>query len=126
MCRFLGWCISPGQLKPRKLTVVVGRDELVASGNLQTLLVAIVQRLDRHEQAISGKAVGNAESDNLVVIEKTTYDKMLSRLEVVENTQLQAKLSSMGQDKDLSQLAAERQSQFKLAQHVIPLAQVCC
>eukprot|EP00035_Acanthoeca_spectabilis_P022807 m.445863 g.445863 ORF g.445863 m.445863 type:complete len:693 (-) comp19288_c0_seq1:2006-4084(-) len=113
-----------GDFVNKKLNVQIPWDELVASGNLQTLLVAIVQRLDRHEQAISGKAVGNAESDNLVVIEKTTYDKMLSRLEVVENTQLQAKLSSMGQDKDLSQLAAERQSQFKLAQHVIPLAQL--
>jgi hypothetical protein len=100
------------------------RDELVASGNLQTLLLAIVQRLDRHEQAISGKAAGNTESDSLVVIEKTTYDKMLNRIEVVENTQLQAKLSSMGQEKDLSQLTAERQSHFKLAQHVIPLASV--
>ena len=30
------------------------RDDLVAAENLKTLLLAIVQRLDRHEHAISG------------------------------------------------------------------------
>mmetsp|Transcript_13507 Transcript_13507/g.34668 ORF Transcript_13507/g.34668 Transcript_13507/m.34668 type:complete len:694 (-) Transcript_13507:52-2133(-) len=113
-----------GDFVNKKLNVEIPWDELVASNNLQKLLFAIVQRLDRHEKAISSGSGGdgNAEDSGLVVIEKATYDKLLGRLEVVENTQYQAKLQALGQDKDLEQLAAERQSQFKLAQHVIPLA----
>eukprot|EP00038_Savillea_parva_P020195 m.30630 g.30630 ORF g.30630 m.30630 type:complete len:701 (-) comp4730_c0_seq1:44-2146(-) len=114
-----------GSFINKQLNVDVPWDKLVASSNLQTLLLAMVQRLDRHEQAIAGQATGSTSSqgpsDNLVVIDRDAYDKMVARLEVVENTQLQAKLANLGQDRDLAQLTAERQSQLKLAEHVIPL-----
>eukprot|EP00039_Didymoeca_costata_P008895 m.118268 g.118268 ORF g.118268 m.118268 type:complete len:694 (-) comp14276_c0_seq2:1573-3654(-) len=105
-------------------------DELIADNNLQKLLKAIVQRLDRQDQAIAGKIHSNLSKDgsgdsaNFVLIDKEELNALRQRVEVVENSTLQARLQSMGQEKSLTSLAAEGQSRFKLKEHVIPLTQM--
>jgi hypothetical protein len=52
---------------------------------------------------------------------------MQSRLETVENTSLQSRLEALGQapsKKTLSDLAAQGQTSFSLAKHLIPLTQL--
>lgn len=60
----------------------------------------------------------------LQVISARELGQLQNRLAVVENTQLQKKLADVGVEKSLSDIAAEGQSQFSLAKHVIPLSQL--
>lgn len=112
------------QFVNEKLNVSIPWDELIASGNLKKLLHAMVQRLDRHDAAIAGKAAGASENDGFTVLPNDQLAKMVDRIETLENQALQRKLESMGQEKNLKDLAAEGQSQLKLRKHVIPLSQL--
>lgn len=107
-----------------KMNVSIPWDELVGSSNLKKLLHAMVQRLDRHDAAIAGKAAGATAEDGFTVLSNDQMQKMMDRIETLENSTLQQKLSDMGQNKTLTQLAQEGQSRFSLKKHVIPLTQL--
>lgn len=114
---------AAGSFVNQKLNTAVPWTDLVASNNLQKVLHAIVQRLDRHDQALAGKApdAAKATAGKLTVVSEEDMLTMKNRLEVLENTTLQNRVEQLS---PLQAVAAKAQSGFQLGQHVIPLTQM--
>ncbi len=53
---------AAGEFVKAKLNVDIPWNDLIASGNLQKLLHAIVERLDRHENAIADNLIDGSSS----------------------------------------------------------------
>jgi centrosome and spindle pole-associated protein 1 len=103
-------------------------DSLIASGNLTTLLKAVVDRLDKQDKTIAKGFGGNlpdgaegVDMDNVTLIDSDKLSQMMQRLDVLENTTLQNRIADPEGDKSLQSLVSDGQSKISLAKHVIPL-----
>lgn len=113
---------AAGSFVNQKLNTAIPWTDLVASSNLQKVLHAIVQRLDRHDKALAGKGGGvDNIQGNLTVISDEDMRLMRNRLEILENTTLQNRVEKLS---PLQNVAAKSQAGFNLGQHVIPLMQM--
>ena len=110
-----------GAFVNEKLNTNVPWSDLVASGNLQKVLHAIVQRLDRQDAAIAGKAAGEGAGEGMTVIATKDLSDLRSRLGVLENHTLQGRIASLS---PLEKAAAKAQEGLDLGKHVIPLTQM--
>eukprot|EP00055_Hartaetosiga_balthica_P009760 m.39754 g.39754 ORF g.39754 m.39754 type:complete len:696 (+) comp6884_c1_seq1:207-2294(+) len=111
-------------------------EDLLGSETLQKVLKAIIQRLDRHENVISKGAMHPSSSstsseqatsskdEKLSVIPTQDLNKLIHRLETLENMTIQGKLEEVKKTQPLKAVAAKGQSGFRLADHVIPLTQL--
>jgi hypothetical protein len=107
-----------------KLNLSVPWNDLVASGNLQKVIVEIVKRLDRQEQIItSDKSKANAAS-NLSVVPTGDMDELRKRLDVLENVTLQQRVDTLDKSNPLKNVVDKSKAAFSLSKHVLPLTQI--
>ena len=97
-------------------------DSLIASGNLTTLLKAVVDRLDKQDKTIAKGFGGNlpdgaegVDMDNVTLIDSDKLSQMMQRLDVLENTTLQNRIADPEGDKSLQSLVSDGQSKISLA-----------
>eukprot|EP00730_Choanoeca_flexa_P016536 TRINITY_DN7839_c0_g1_i3.p1 TRINITY_DN7839_c0_g1~~TRINITY_DN7839_c0_g1_i3.p1 ORF type:complete len:675 (+),score=205.44 TRINITY_DN7839_c0_g1_i3:172-2196(+) len=114
---------DPAQYVKQKLDIDVPWAQLVGSSNLQTVLHAIVQRLDRHDQALATSISPNLvpDSKGFTVIANKDLTDLKHRLSVIENTTLQHRVEQLKKESPLKAAAANANKGLKLAEHVIPL-----
>jgi len=106
-------------------------DTLLESGNLTTLLKAVVDRLDKQDKTIAtglggvlpGAQNSGVDMGNVTIIDIDDLAKLRERLDVLENVTIQNRMSALkdGEGQTLQGLVNEGQSQFSLSKHVIPL-----
>jgi tetrahydromethanopterin S-methyltransferase subunit G len=132
-----------GSFVQGKLNITVPWNDLVGSDNLRKVLHAIVQRLDRHDQALVAQATTGsttaasttaarttasaavpAPASGFTIIANSELEELRQRLSVVENTSLQNRIAQLTQESALKGAAAKAQAGFRLADHVIPLTQL--
>jgi len=104
---------------------------LLESGNLTTLLKAVVDRLDKQDKTIAtglggvlpGAQNSGVDMGNVTIIDIDDLAKLRERLDVLENVTIQNRMSALkdGEGQTLQGLVNEGQSQFSLSKHVIPL-----
>lgn len=112
--------MDPGSFVQEKLAVSVPWDDLVQQSNLQKILLAIVQRLDRYDRTL---APSSAELP-LSVIPTEELKMYRERIDVLENISLQARIDDLKKGEGLAAVAADAKKKFNLANHVIPLTQL--
>jgi len=104
---------------------------LLESGNLTTLLQAIVERLDKQDKTIAS-GIGSSmpgvdntgvDMNNVTIIDSDDLGKLRERLDILENVTIQNRMAALkaGEGQTLQGLVNEGQSQFSLSKHVIPL-----
>eukprot|EP00729_Bicosta_minor_P009535 gene9535-33630_t len=101
-------------------------DTLLESGNLTTLLKAVVDRLDKQDKTIAtglggvlpGAQNSGVDMGNVTIIDIDDLAKLRERLDVLENVTIQNRMSAL---KDGEGQTLQGQSQFSLSKHVIPL-----
>ena len=106
-------------------------ESLLESGNLTTLLQAIVNRLDKQDKTIAtgigaimpGAEASGVDMNNVTIIDSDDLAKLRERLDILDNVTIQNRMSALkaGEDQTLAGLISEGQSQFSLSKHVIPL-----
>lgn len=105
-----------------KLSVSVPWSDLVQQSNLQKILLAIVQRLDRYDRTLVPGGGGGSGSGGgaagLSVIPSEEIQAYRDRIDVLENVVLQSRVEGLGQ------VANEAKRRLALSKHVIPLAQL--
>lgn len=104
---------------------------MLESGNLTTLLKAVVDRLDKQDKTIAtglggvlpGAQNSGVDMGNVTIIDIDDLAKLRERLDVLENVTIQNRMSALkdGEGQTLQGLVNEGQSQFSLSKHVIPL-----
>ncbi|EGD73122.1 hypothetical protein PTSG_04835 [Salpingoeca rosetta] len=114
-------------------------EQLLVSDNLQQVLRAIIQRLDRHDGLLArglsrdaGNADGGGGGDGsageqgtpLTVVPQQDLQSLKARLEVLENTTMESKLEQLTTQAPIKAAVAKDKSSFRLADHVIPLTQL--
>eukprot|EP00051_Salpingoeca_urceolata_P015736 m.205518 g.205518 ORF g.205518 m.205518 type:complete len:263 (+) comp18488_c0_seq1:247-1035(+) len=111
-----------------KMQVKIPWDDLVGASNLQRLLHAIVQRLDRHDRtladAVAKAETGRTPRDEVTVIPTKDLKKLQERLDTLENTTLQSRVEALKEAPPLVKMANKGKGNLKLSEHVIPLAQL--
>lgn len=120
---------DPAQYIKSKLNVDIPWTKLVGSDNLQTVLHAIVQRLDRHDQALAGTVTPSAAGPlapaaGFTMIPSQDLADLKQRLAVLENTTLQGRMEQLAKESPLRAVAAGASQGLSLAGHVIPLTQM--
>jgi hypothetical protein len=101
------------------LATSVPWSDLVQQGNLQSILLAIVRRLDRFDKTLAGAA--GASAVPLAVLPEEDLKAFREKLDVLENITLQQRVESL---KPLGAVASDARKKFNLSQHVIPLTQL--
>ena len=97
-----------------KLSVSVPWSDLVQQSNLQKILLAIVQRLDKYDHTLTGSSA----KDSLAVLPKEELQAYRDRIDTLENVVLQSRVEG------LSAVANETKRRLALSKHVIPLLQI--
>ena len=109
-----------------KLNVDVPWNQLVGSDHLQTVLHAIVQRLDRQDQVLASHATSSPGGvlQGVTVIPSQDLADLRQRLAIVENHTLQGRVEQLHKASPLQVAAASTTQGLRLADHVIPLTQM--
>jgi hypothetical protein len=112
--------MEAGKFVNEKLATSVPWDDLVQQSNLQKLLLAIVQRLDRYDRTLApGSDVP------LSVIPSDELQQYRERIDILENLALQSRVDAIKKEGDsLTSVASDAKKRLSLAKHVIPLLQL--
>ena len=137
-------------LKPMSTADAVPWEQLLVSENLQQVLRAIIQRLDRHDgllaRSLGDKEGGGSESgdgsgrggssdsksvagakaanEHLTVIPTEDLKNLKARLDVLENTTMDGRLEQLATQEPVKAAAVKGKTAFRLSDHVIPLTQL--
>jgi hypothetical protein len=103
-----------------KLAVSVPWGDLVQQSNLQKILLAIVQRLDRFDRTLTA-----GSTETLSIVPSEDLQLFRDRIDVLENVLLQSRIEELKKSEGpFSGVAADAKKKFNLSSHVIPLTQL--